>query len=79
MKINGKEVLGTKFAYDGCHKIYIIEDDKDLMEALNFNYDIFPIGKLEDTYNKSCPLKFISNWKLNNCYVPQFEDAKFEY
>lgn len=29
MKINGKEVLGTKFAYDGCHRIYIIEDDKD--------------------------------------------------
>lgn len=79
MKINGKEVLGTKFAYDGCHKIYIIEDDKDLMEALNLNYDIFPIGKLEDTYDNSCPLKFIDNWKLNNCYVHQFEDAKFEY
>ena len=31
MKINWKEVLGTKFDYDGCHKIYIIEDDKDLL------------------------------------------------
>ena len=25
MKINGKQVTGNKFAYDGCHKIYILD------------------------------------------------------
>lgn len=29
MKINNKEVIGKQFAYDGCHKIYIIEDLQD--------------------------------------------------
>ena len=28
MKVNGKEVKGIGIAYDGCHKIYIIEDEK---------------------------------------------------
>lgn len=26
MKINGKEVIGKSFAYDNCHKIYVLED-----------------------------------------------------
>jgi hypothetical protein len=25
MKINGKEVTAKKFAYEGCHKIYVID------------------------------------------------------
>ena len=24
MKINNVEVIGNRFAYDGCHKIYVI-------------------------------------------------------
>lgn len=77
MKINGIEVLGDKFAYDGCHKIYIIEDKDDEEDALSCGYSLLPIEKLEMTYSMSCPLKFIRNWKLNKLYVPQFEDAIF--
>jgi hypothetical protein len=25
MKINGKEVTAKKFAFEGCHKIYVID------------------------------------------------------
>lgn len=28
MKINNVEVIGNRFAYDGCHKIYVIENQK---------------------------------------------------
>lgn len=79
MKINGQTVNGKKFAYEGCHKMYIIEDDQDEAEAIKFKYDIFPIEQLEKTYIKSCELKFISNWKLTKRYVRQYEEAQFEY
>lgn len=80
MKINEVEVVTNgKFAYDGCHKIYIIEDEQDEKEAIEFGYEIHPIDRLEDMYEVSCSLKFISNWKLNKHYVGQFEEAKFEY
>ena len=77
MIINGQKVIGKQFAYDGCHKMYIIEDSEDLDNALNYNYDILPIEKLEQTYENSCELKFIHNWKLDKCYVAQFENAEF--
>ena len=77
MKVNGIEIVGNKFAYDGCHKIYIIEDKEDERKALSRGYTLLPIEKLEMTYQSSCPLKFIHNWKLNKEYAPQFEDAFF--
>lgn len=80
MKINNKEVKTNGFfAYDGCHKIYILEDEEDYQEASKTSYDILSIKKLEDVYEASCPLKFINNWKLTTIYAPQCEDAKFEY
>ena len=27
MKVNGQEIKAKAFAYDNCHKIYIIEDN----------------------------------------------------
>lgn len=79
MKINNKEVIGDKFAYDGCHKIYIIEDEKDREDAEEYDYQIFDLKDIQNVYENSCELKFISNWKLDKRYVNQFEDAIFEY
>ena len=45
MKINGKEILGKEFAFDGCHKIYIIEDDDDKKMAIEYGYIIKNIYK----------------------------------
>ena len=78
MKINGKETQAKQFAYDGCHKIYIIENDADLEEALSLGYKIRNIELLEETYNNSCELRFINNWKLDTVYVGQFEELKLE-
>lgn len=78
MKINNLEVVGNKFAYDDCHKIYIIEDEQDLKEAQELDYTIYKIDEIEEKYENSCPLKFISNWKLDKNYVYQCEKAVFE-
>lgn len=78
MKVNGKQIIGDKFAYDGCHKIYILEDKIDIADAKYYEYEIKDIETLEETFKNSCPLRFISNWKLTKHYVVQFEDAKFE-
>lgn len=78
MKINGKEIKAKQFAYDGCHKIYLIEDTDDLKEAKGIGYDIYDIELLKETYDDSCSLRFINNWKLTEQIVPQFETAKFE-
>ena len=78
MKINGQYTNATHFAYDGCHKIYLLEDQEDAWEA-NCCYHILPISSLEKTFHSSCGLQFISNWKLNNSFTEQFEaDVVFE-
>ena len=77
MKINGKETLAKQFAYDGCHKIYLIENEQQLQEARWNEYSIYPISKLKQTFEDSCELRFISDWGLSKHYVNQFEDAVF--
>lgn len=71
-----------KVAYDGCHKIYICKDEEDIEEATEIGYKIHEISELEYLYNSSCPLVFISDWKLLDDYIPQcakveFADQKF--
>jgi hypothetical protein len=78
MKINGEKITAKEFAYDGCHKIYLIESKDDREEARDCEYDIHPISSLREVFNKSCGLQFISNWKLSKRYVDQFQDACFE-
>ena len=79
MKINGVEVIGNKFAYDGCHKIYVCVDKFQEEKAKDYGYDLYPIETLEDTYENSCDLRFIHQWDFGREYVPQFEKAEFEY
>jgi len=77
MKINDKPTHAKKFAFDGCHKIYLIESKVDEADAKAHGYEIFPISQLQDAYEGSCSLRFISNWQLTTQFVYQFEDAAF--
>lgn len=80
MKINGIEVKGKEFAYDGCHKIYIITTKQDKMEAEENGYSAYPIERLEAIYeNEACGLRFISSWDTKTSYVLQDGKAVFEY
>ena len=38
MKINGIEITAKEFAYDGCHKIYLIESQEQRDEADSYGY-----------------------------------------
>lgn len=72
-----------QFFYDGCHKIYLIEDDDDIKLFLNEkNYtvdDIWWIEDLEEIFTDSCSLRFISTCKLKRI-VPQLRKrTKFTY
>lgn len=67
----------SKVAYDGCHKIYICEDEEDVKEAIEIGYEIHEISELEKLYKGSCSLVFISDWKLLDCYIPQFTEVEF--
>lgn len=74
IRINDTLVLGDQVAFDGCHKLYVIEDEGDLAQMVECEYDIHPIQELPALYAGSCPLRFIMNAKLDKTYVDQFED-----
>ena len=78
MKINNKEVKNKLFAYDGCHKIYLLENESEIEEAKKTGYNILSIKKLEEAYNNSCSLKFINMWEDCKTIIGQFEEAIFE-
>lgn len=57
-----------EFVYDGCHKIYLIENaeqKKELKEKGYIKTDIWPIKLLAKVYDESCPLRFVSFWDLD--------------
>lgn len=71
--VNGILSHAKEFAYEGCHKIYLIENKEEQQEATELGYSIHPIKTLKECFNNSCPLKFILDWKLKVSYVDQFE------
>lgn len=78
MEINGMEINGKKFAYDGCHKIYVLANDIEEAKAKKSNYEIHDISEIKSTYEESCELKFISSWDLTTSYAMQGRPASFK-
>ena len=79
MEINGKTVRTNGFfGYEGCHKMYVCENDSDVQMLKEYGYDILPISELPSTYDSSCELRFINSADLETTYVGQGEDADFE-
>lgn len=79
-KVNIVNALG--FVWDDCHKIYIVEDNNDIQsirETWNKDETIYSLEELPKIWSKSCPLRFISNWKLDKHYVSQLNSAIFEF
>lgn len=73
------------FAYDGCHKIYLIATKADLEQMYEAGYeesDILPLDMLEEIYNASCPFRFIQKASDFADVVPQCTDpstVQWEY
>jgi hypothetical protein len=65
-KIHAIETSGLPVAYDGCHKIYFLEDDKRHAEAVEFEYQIHPASEIRKLILSSCGLVFVSRWGFDN-------------
>ena len=75
--INGNKTKAKFFAFDGCHKIYLLESDEDITDASSSSgYKVYPIKGLKKAWADSCGLRFINTWKLKRV-VAQFEEAVF--
>lgn len=78
MKVNDYEITQDRFAYDGCHKIYLIGNATEQRDAMEKGYTIHSIYELEKIYEQSCEFRFISTWDLTTQVVKQCEQATFE-
>ena len=80
--LNTYELDGLSlFVYDGCHKIYIIEDHNDIESVKQLwgaDEIFYNIDELPKIWDDTCPLRFISNWKLDKTYVRQGCHAEFD-
>ena len=86
VKINGHDVRkALGYVYDGCHKFYIVEDEADKKEAFDMSgADVEPLtDDMFRKFLKSCPMRFIQNWKLDKYIIPQVFDmdspVEFEF
>ena len=66
-KIAAIEASGFPLAYDGCHKIYFLEDEERQKECARFGYKPFhPSSEIRSLIDRSCGLVFVSRWGLDN-------------
>jgi len=82
VKLNGKFVWSCGyFAFDGCHKVYVVERRSELKEVLDVGcYRLYPIEELKETVDRiTCPLRFVSNWRCNFDYAKQFGEIEWSY
>lgn len=62
MIINNKRITATHFAFDGCHKFYLLHDLTEQTNAKENGYGVYPIKDLPEKFWNSCPLRFVSHW-----------------
>jgi hypothetical protein len=74
-----------EFAFDGCHKIYLMTSNEGKQDMLNNGWvetDFYSIDKLEEVFYNSCGLRFINldRTKDFKTIVPQCaEKVTFTY
>ena len=69
MKINNVEIKDKYFAFDTCHKIYILSNQDEMYQAIKLGYEIKETKDIVNTYNKSCSLKFIDFWNVEKKHI----------
>ena len=63
LKVGRTSVKGaTGFAYDGCHKIYLLRNGDGEADAREHGYEVLPLDELEKTFCESCCLRFVNWW-----------------
>ncbi|MFZ2992405.1 MAG: hypothetical protein WA061_01705 [Microgenomates group bacterium] len=65
-KLDLIEKSGWEIAWDGCHKIYFLQDEGRVAQARGYEYDIYPSSKVRELFENSCGLRFVSRWGYDN-------------
>ena len=65
-KIEAIEKSEMSLAFDGCHKIYFLQDDERERDAREIGYDIYPCSKLRELLEASCSLVFVNRWGMGS-------------
>lgn len=78
ISVNGITIYADEFAWDECHKIYIVTDQESRDQLEGYGYEFFPINELEDAWQASCFLRFISDASLSCDYVSQCHESYVE-
>ena len=76
--INDKLITAYGFAFDGCHKFYLIESEEQAFELNELGYNLYLIEGLPAAWADSCPLRFIEKADLSETIVGQCEPAWFD-
>jgi hypothetical protein len=75
LRINDAVIDATEFAYDGCHKIFLISSaadrEKMIVQGGYTDSDILPVSRLLEVWESTCPLRFISRADLTEVLVQQ--------
>jgi hypothetical protein len=73
--INDTRIWADEFAWDGCHKLYIVTDQQARDDLEGYGYDFFPIAELKECWDASCGLRFISDASLSCNYISQAHEG----
>lgn len=69
-KVAAIEASGLSLAYDGCHKIYVMEGAADEAEMRGYGYDLaddsYPASEIRRLINESCGLVFVHSANLRD-------------
>jgi hypothetical protein len=57
---------GWKLAYDGCHKLYFLQNSEDVDQARGYGYEIHETSEIRRLYENSCGLRFVNAWSLSD-------------
>lgn len=76
VEINDTRIWADEFAWDGCHKLYIVTDQESRDQLEGYGYDFFNIAELQECWDSSCMLKFISDASLNCNYINQGHEGR---
>lgn len=69
LRIDGTVIDAAEFAYDGCHKIYLIFTAADRAAMISYGYgedtsSIVAVSELPRVWGETCFLRFISRADL---------------
>lgn len=71
-----REDLPALVAFDGCHKLYVLDTRTDVKEAGNSGYGIESTDDLPLLWKRSCFLRFVNSWGLDRDVIPQGRECE---